>query len=37
LRGGPVLIGRSPVACDYSAAADLVAFAERETGTVLAV
>jgi NAD(P)-dependent dehydrogenase (short-subunit alcohol dehydrogenase family) len=37
LRGGPVLIGRSPAACDYSAAADLVAFAERETGTVLAV
>lgn len=36
LRGGPVLIGRSPVACDYSAAAELVAFAERETGTVLA-
>lgn len=37
LRGGPVLIGRSAVACDYSAAADLVAFAERETGTVLAL
>ena len=37
LRGGPVLIGRSPDACDYSAAAELVAFAERETGTVLAV
>ncbi len=33
LRGGPVLIGRSPAACDYTAAADLVAFAERETGT----
>ncbi len=35
LRGGPVLIGRSPVACDYAAAGDLVAFAERETGTTL--
>lgn len=37
LRGGPVLIGRSPVACDYSAAAELVAFGERETGTTMAV
>ncbi len=37
LRGGPVLIGRSVLACDYTAAADLVAFAERETGTVLSV
>ncbi|OBJ01042.1 dehydrogenase [Mycobacterium alsense] len=37
LRGGPVLIGRSAVACDYAAAARLVAFAERETGTGLAV
>ena len=35
LRGGPVLIGRSPVACDYDAAARLVAFAEQETGTKL--
>ena len=37
LRGGPVLIGRSPVACDYAAAAELTAFAERETGTLLRV
>lgn len=37
LRGGPVLIGRSPVACDYDAAARLVAFAEQETGTRLEV
>jgi hypothetical protein len=35
LRGGPVFIGRSLVACDYDAAARLVAFAEEETGTVL--
>ena len=37
LRGGPVLIGRSAVASDYTAAAEVVAFAERETGTSLAV
>jgi NAD(P)-dependent dehydrogenase (short-subunit alcohol dehydrogenase family) len=37
LRGGPVLIGRSVVACDYDAAARLVAFAEDETGTALAI
>ncbi len=37
LRGDPVLIGRSAVACDYGAAAELVAFAERETGTILPV
>ncbi|TXI42375.1 MAG: SDR family NAD(P)-dependent oxidoreductase [Mycobacterium sp.] len=37
LRGGPVLIGRSVLACDYTAAADVVAFAERETGTTLSV
>jgi NAD(P)-dependent dehydrogenase (short-subunit alcohol dehydrogenase family) len=37
LRGGPVLIGRSVVACDYAAAARLVAFAEQETGTTLSV
>lgn len=36
LRGGPVLIGRSELACDYAVAADLVAFAEAETGTTLA-
>jgi NAD(P)-dependent dehydrogenase (short-subunit alcohol dehydrogenase family) len=35
LRGGPVLIGRSPVACDYAAAAQFVQFAEKETGTTL--
>ncbi|OBH97563.1 SDR family NAD(P)-dependent oxidoreductase [Mycobacterium sp. E2733] len=37
LRGGPVLIGRSPLACDYDTAARLVAFAEQETGTKLEV
>lgn len=37
LRGGPVLIGRSVVACDYDAAARLVEFAEQETGTTLEV
>jgi len=37
LRGGPVRIGRSVLACDYTAAADVVAFAERETGTTLSV
>jgi len=37
LRGGPVLIGRSVVACDYDAAARLVSFAEQETGTTLSV
>jgi NAD(P)-dependent dehydrogenase (short-subunit alcohol dehydrogenase family) len=37
LRGGPVLIGRSVAACDYDAAARLVAFAEEETGTRLPV
>ncbi len=37
LRGGPVLIGRTPLACDYDTAARLVAFAERETGTTLEV
>ncbi len=37
LRGGPVLIARSPVACDYDAAARLVAFAEQETATTLEV
>lgn len=36
LRGAPVLVGRSALACDYSVAAELVAFAERETGTTLA-
>ncbi|MCV7348765.1 SDR family NAD(P)-dependent oxidoreductase [Mycobacterium parmense] len=37
LRGGPVLIGRSALACDYDTAARLVAFAENETGTKLEV
>lgn len=37
LRGGPVLIGRTALACDYDAAARLVAFAERETGTTLEI
>jgi NAD(P)-dependent dehydrogenase (short-subunit alcohol dehydrogenase family) len=37
LRGGPALIGRSVGACDYDAAARLVAFAEEETGTTLNV
>lgn len=37
LRGGPVLIGRSAVACDYEAAARLFEFAEQETGTKLPV
>jgi NAD(P)-dependent dehydrogenase (short-subunit alcohol dehydrogenase family) len=35
MRGGPVLIGRSPLACDYEAAAKVWDFAERETGTTL--
>jgi NAD(P)-dependent dehydrogenase (short-subunit alcohol dehydrogenase family) len=35
LRGGPVLIGRSTLACDYDVAAQVWAFAERETGTAL--
>jgi NAD(P)-dependent dehydrogenase (short-subunit alcohol dehydrogenase family) len=33
LRGGPVLIGRSALACDYETAAAVFAFAEKETGT----
>ncbi len=37
LSGGPVLIGRSAVACDYEAAAKVFEFAEKETGTVLSV
>lgn len=37
LRGGPVLIGRSAVACDYDTAARVVAFAEEQTGTKLEV
>jgi NAD(P)-dependent dehydrogenase (short-subunit alcohol dehydrogenase family) len=37
LKGAPVMIGRSAVACDYEAAARLVEFAEKETGTTLPV
>ena len=37
LRGGPVLAGRSVVACDYAAAARVVAFAEEATGTKVPV
>ncbi len=36
-RGVPVLIGRSVVACDYEAAAEVFKFAEQETGTELPV
>lgn len=35
LRGGPVLIGRSTVACDYELAGRVWEFAEKETGTAL--
>jgi NAD(P)-dependent dehydrogenase (short-subunit alcohol dehydrogenase family) len=37
LKGGPVLIGRSVVACDYEAAASVFEFAEKETGTTLSL
>jgi NAD(P)-dependent dehydrogenase (short-subunit alcohol dehydrogenase family) len=37
LRGAPALIGRTPLASDYDAAAQLVAFAEEQTGTTLSV
>src|SRR6202012_5354678 len=37
LKGGPVLIGRSAVACDYEAAAKVFEFAEKETGTTLSL
>ncbi|WP_445161277.1 SDR family NAD(P)-dependent oxidoreductase [Mycobacterium sp. Dal123C01] len=37
LRGDPALIGRTPLASDYDAAARLVAFAEEQTGTELCV
>jgi NAD(P)-dependent dehydrogenase (short-subunit alcohol dehydrogenase family) len=37
LRGGPVLIGRSAVACDYDLAGQVFAFAEKETGTTFSV
>ena len=35
LRGAPVLIGRTALACDYDVASRLWEFAERETGTAL--
>lgn len=35
LKGGPVLIGRSALACDYENAAKVVDFGEKETGTEL--
>ena len=37
LKGGPVLIGRSVVACDYEAAEKVFEFGEKETGTTLSV
>jgi NAD(P)-dependent dehydrogenase (short-subunit alcohol dehydrogenase family) len=37
LRGVPVLIGRSALACDYAAAARVFQFAEQETGTTLPI
>lgn len=37
LRGGPVLIGRSALACDYEIAGRVVQFAEQETGTSIPV
>jgi NAD(P)-dependent dehydrogenase (short-subunit alcohol dehydrogenase family) len=37
LRGAPVLIGRSTLACDYDAAARVWEFGERETGTTLSL
>ncbi len=37
LKGGPTLSGRSAGACDYEAAARLVAIAEKETGTTIPV
>jgi hypothetical protein len=37
LKGGPVLSGRSAEACDYGLAAELVRFAEKETGTTIPI
>ena len=37
LKGGPTLSGRAAAACDYDLAAQLVSFAEKETGTTLPV
>lgn len=37
LRGDPVLIGRSALACDYAVAGRVFQFAEQETGTTLSL
>jgi len=37
LKGGPVLTGRSAVACDYETAAKVFEFGEKETGTKLSI
>ncbi|KQY06599.1 dehydrogenase [Mycobacterium sp. Root135] len=37
LKGAPTLSGRSAEACDYEVAAQVVAFAEKETGTTIPV
>ena len=37
LKGGPVLIGRSAVACDYEIAAKVFEFGEKETDTELLI
>jgi NAD(P)-dependent dehydrogenase (short-subunit alcohol dehydrogenase family) len=37
LKGGPVLIGRSTLACDYETAAKVFEFGEKETGTVFSL
>jgi hypothetical protein len=37
LKGGPVLIGRSTLACDYDTAAMVFEFGEKETGTSFSI
>jgi hypothetical protein len=37
LKGGPVLIGRSALACDYEIAAKVFEFGEKETDTELLI
>jgi hypothetical protein len=37
LKGGPVLIGRSTLACDYDTAARVFEFGEKETGTSFSI
>ncbi|WIM86836.1 SDR family NAD(P)-dependent oxidoreductase [Candidatus Mycobacterium wuenschmannii] len=37
LKGGPVLVGRSALACDYEVAGKVFEFGENETGTTLPV